>query len=159
MIERQGDLFDTDATYIGHGANCVGVMGAGIAKTLKQFYPHNYNAYYNHCKFGKAHPGGFLVVPERRHDSYDRIFVVNFFTQDKPGPDARYEAVFTSLLNFARIATEDSKRAKYGNRIAIPEIGCGIGGLEWKAVKKLIKTVETIVPEMEFEVWHYAPSV
>lgn len=31
MIEKNGDIFTTDAKYIAHGVNTKGLMGAGIA--------------------------------------------------------------------------------------------------------------------------------
>lgn len=148
MIERKGDVFTTDAKYIGHGVNCKGVMGAGIAKTIREKYPLVYNEYRIVCQTNPPpKTGTYFVYPGR-----DKL-IVNLFTQFNPGPDAAYEWVFLSLLRFSRRASDRIERN--GNLVAIPEIGCGIGGLEWPVVKKIIETVEAIVPEIEYEVWHY----
>jgi O-acetyl-ADP-ribose deacetylase (regulator of RNase III) len=150
MIERNGDVFTTKATYIGHGVNCRGVMGAGIAKTIRDRYPQVYLEYQKVCDSGAGFvPGNFFVYPENGK------VIVNFATQDMPGPDATYDAVFCSLYRFAEVASNPKKLAKYGNVVAIPEIGCGIGGLEWPIVKMLIEAVEEIHPDIVFEVWHY----
>lgn len=148
MIEKNGDVFTTTATYIGHGVNCRGVMGAGIAKTIRERFPQVYNEYKWVCNsaLGLA-PGSYFVYPENGK------LIVNLATQANPGPDATYEWVFTSLLRFSQAAV--SKIKKNGNKVAIPELGCGIGGLEWPVVKKIIEAVEAAVPEIEYEVWHY----
>jgi O-acetyl-ADP-ribose deacetylase (regulator of RNase III) len=158
VIEKQGDVFTTDATYIGHGVNCVGVMGAGIAKTIRDRYPLVYREYKAVCDRGTFRPGDILVLPSRPNNLVKQTtpdkMIVNLATQDKPGPDATYDSVFDSLFKFSVVAAQ--KINKYGKIIAIPEIGCGIGGLEWDKVAKIVETVEYIVPEIEYEVWHYA---
>lgn len=153
MIEKYGDLFDTDAYYIGHGVNTQGVMGAGIAKIFRDKFPHNYSVYKRACDFNTLRPGGHLVVPELEGDQVR--LVVNFASQEQPGPDAEYAWLFDSLYSFANNASELGRLRRYGGRVAIPEIGCGIGGLKWDKVKKIIEVVEMVYPLIEFEVWHY----
>lgn len=152
MIERNGDVFTTEATYIGHGVNCKGIMGAGIAKTIREKFPLVYECYRLDC-FNRPEyfrPGSFSVYAENGKN------IVNLVTQDRPGPNANYIWVFDSLYRFSFNARKSGKIEKYGNVCAIPEIGCGIGGLEWPVVKKIIEAVESAVPEIEYEVWHWA---
>jgi O-acetyl-ADP-ribose deacetylase (regulator of RNase III) len=148
MQHRHGDLFTTDAKIIAHGANTVGVMGAGVAKTLKEKYPKNYKDYYYYCKVQQfARPGEWYA------NDRGGPLILNLFTQDAPGPNARYEWVFSSIMNFLDFYSKTDKR--YGKTIAIPEIGSGIGGLEWAVVEKLLVLTELIYHDFEFEVWHY----
>jgi O-acetyl-ADP-ribose deacetylase (regulator of RNase III) len=156
MIEKTGDLFESDAVYLGHGVNVCGVMGAGIAKTFREKYPHNYTNYKAACEAGRLLPGGFMVVPERSVDRDGLVLITNLASQEKPGADASYNWLFGSLYSWASQAAEPNRLRLYGGRIAIPEIGCGIGGLEWDKVKHIIETVEILYPEITFEVWHYA---
>jgi O-acetyl-ADP-ribose deacetylase (regulator of RNase III) len=153
MIERNGDLFTTTAKVIGHGVNCKGLMGAGIAKTFREKFPANYR-YYNmvcHAATGNLQPGGYVLYHE------DGKMIFNFASQNDPGADASYHWLFSSLfLGAARLNDRKSDLADYGNVIAIPEIGCGIGGLEWYPTRRVIRAVEACVPGIEFEVWHYA---
>lgn len=158
MIERTGDLFDSDAVYLGHGVNTCGVMGAGIAKTFREKFPHNYKNYRAACLSGRLSPGGFMVVPER-NDSGSLVLVTNFASQEKPGADADYKWLFSSLWEWAEKASEPNRLRLYGGTIAVPEIGCGIGGLEWSNVKRIYKAIEDFFPNIVFEVWHYANSV
>lgn len=154
MIEKYGDIFDSDASYIGHGVNCCGVMGAGIAKQFRERFPHNYNNYRAVCQSGSLTPGNFMVVPEQRENGAT-VLVVNFASQEKPGADASYEWLFSSLYRFAVKASREITLNLYGHRVAIPEIGCGIGGLDFNLAAKVIQLVEELVPSIEFEVWHY----
>lgn len=153
MIEKFGNILDTEANYIGHGVNCQGVMGAGIAKQFRERFPINYSVYKQACNGGML---GGAVLPVVDFLDGRKVCVVNFASQYLPGPNARYTHLFESLYEFARQASHDEKIDKWGSVVAIPEIGCGIGGLEWPNVKKIIKAVESIVNnKIEFEVWHY----
>jgi O-acetyl-ADP-ribose deacetylase (regulator of RNase III) len=150
MIEKTGDMFTSDAPALGHGVNCAGVMGAGVAKTFRERYPHNYVNYRAACQSGALRPGMVHVNREKS------VYIINMATQDMPGADATYPRVFEAALNAAQGAV-----TKGVNRVAIPEIGCGIGGLDWVAVKAVLKDVEFIVnyendSDFQWEVWHYA---
>lgn len=151
VILLEGNLFDSDAPALGHGVNCAGVMGAGVAKTFRELYPHNYENYRAACQRKQLKPGQVHVNFE--HSKY----ILNMATQNMPGSDATYPRLFEAALNAAEGAV-----AKGIDRVAIPEIGSGIGGLDWIAVKALLKDVEFIVnfnrePEtFQWEVWHYA---
>lgn len=142
MIKREGSLFDTETKTIGHGVNCVGVMGAGIAKPIKEMFPNNYANYKAACQGGFLVPGETLVCVEYG------LTLFNMATQRKPGRDARYNWVFSATLDAAQTAVTLGL-----DTIAIPMIGCGIGGLKWSKVEKILDTVEFIVPNFEWEVW------
>jgi O-acetyl-ADP-ribose deacetylase (regulator of RNase III) len=153
MISLTGDLFNTDAPYIGHGVNCQGVMGAGIAKTFREKFPNNYKVYKEWCDNGTLRPGGFLLVPEEL-DGQTRL-IVNIASQFMPGADATYENIALAFWKFSQDASRPDRLKRFGNRIAIPEIGCGIGGLEWSKVHAIIHATEIVFPEVEYETWHY----
>lgn len=155
MIEKNGDIFDSSAAYIGHGVNCCGVMGAGIAKAFMQAWPHNYDNYKEACEAGTLLPGGFMVVSERRA-SGELVLVTNLASQNKPGADASYQWLFSSLWSWAEQASEPNRLRLYGGTIAVPEIGCGIGGLEWPKVKRIMEVIEDCFPDIEFEAWHFS---
>lgn len=144
MIERTGDLFDTTMPYLAHGANAVGVMGAGVAKRVKEEYPEKFAAYKDLCSRHKPHE--LVGKVQWCGPGANKPYLVNLFTQDWPGARAEYRWVAGSLLSLATTI-------KGG--VAIPEIGCGIGGLEWPKVEAIVKAVESAYPNVEFEVWHY----
>lgn len=134
MIEHKiGDLLESDEPVIAHGCNTVGVMGAGIARAihLKWGTAKIYEPYEWACSTGE-----FITGSAQRVDVGDKI-VYNLGTQRDPGRNARYWWVMLAMANmFERMAT-------FGEaRVAIPRIGCGIGGLEWEMVEDTIRTVQ-----------------
>lgn len=149
MIKKNGDLFDNETGTIGHGVNCAGVMGAGIAKPIKEMYPNNFLNYRAACRRGLLVPGKTMVNVE------DGVTIFNIASQNKPGRDATYPWAFSSLLDAANQAVEMGL-----DTIAIPMIGCGIGGLDWWAVESILETIEYIVNgnnavanTFQWEVW------
>lgn len=119
------DLFDKgEFEMIGHGANCQGIMGAGIAAQIKERYPAAYYAdiYSSLGPIDKL--GNFTCTPE------EDIF--NFYTQFSPGRNANYIWVRSCLKKFSYCYPHPFK-------IGLPKIGCGIGGLNWEIVKSIIQ--------------------
>ena len=144
MIKRKGDLFSTDARAIGHGVNCQGVMGAGIAKVFKDKFPDNYVNYKRHCELSTLVPGDVYVFERWGRDPH----IFNIASQGAPGRHARYDWLFNGSLKAAQKAVRLD-----ADVIAIPQIGCGIGGLEWDKVETLLLAIEVLVPDFQWEVW------
>lgn len=154
MIERKGNIFDSEAGYIGHGVNTHGVMGAGIAKQFRSIFGEEYYMEYREdCFSGVLVPGDYTSW--RAQLNKQPVIVLNLASQSAPGSNAKYPWLFSSLYGAALFACGPNRMKTYGDTIAIPEIGCGIGGLEWPKAKKVIEAVEYLVPAIEFEVWHY----
>lgn len=131
---RVGDLFQASEIAIAHGCNCQGVMGAGVARTMRELYPSVYDRYAAACYDGQFRVGSAQAVwadPDR--DAGDRL-VYNLGTQQNPGSDATVWGIFLSFANMA----EDAK-TRHINTVAIPRIGCGIGGLTWEEVAPAIE--------------------
>jgi len=147
-------MFTTNAKILGHGVNVDGLMGAGIAKTFAEKYERNLKRYKQACKDKHLNPGGSVIVNE------SGTLILNLASQSRPGRFARYDWLFSSLHGAVeKLMTQEKEVLDlFGSTIAIPEIGCGIGGLEWNKAVYTILTVEKIFPKFEFEVWHYAPT-
>lgn len=142
-IERRtGDLFTTHAPAIGHGVNTTGVMGAGIAKEFRQRFPNMFTAYQQRCRNGALRPGDTYTYPA----GHGR-FVLNLATQDRPGKRARLPWVATAVQSgFEQLATLGV------DWLALPRIGCGIGGLHWGDVEPILIR-EAAERGMTVEIW------
>lgn len=138
---RSGDLFDTELTHLGHGVNVVGVMGAGIAVSFRERYPEMYEDYQEACRENRIQPGSVFPYSE----GGDRIY--NIASQDKPGAHARLEWLRSGLDAALAVVAEYG-----GEGIAIPRIGCGIGGLDWDNVLPIIEELSD-KHDVTVEVW------
>lgn len=155
MIKRKGDVFTTSLDAIGHGVNCLGYMGAGIALPIRKKYPDNFESYHAQCLMKGLRPGGVHIYPANERGRESAYFpnmriLVNMASQDKPGADASYEWLFQSGMAAASQLQEIGLRS-----VAIPQIGCGIGGLEWDKAEKVLEAVEVLNSGFQFEVWKY----
>lgn len=150
MIKRKGNLFDTSLTHIGHGVNTKGVMGAGIAKEFRDRFPENYRVYKEWCDKKLFDPGETIAYLDVDQTNVKTYWVHNIASQDKPGANARYDWLESALWRSVEIVVEKGETS-----IAIPLIGCGIGGLEWSRVEDILFTIEESVPYFDFEVWKY----
>ena len=50
----KGNILESDAEALVNPVNCVGVMGAGLAKQFKAKYPEMFDKYKELCKQGKC---------------------------------------------------------------------------------------------------------
>jgi O-acetyl-ADP-ribose deacetylase (regulator of RNase III) len=116
----EGDLFGSSIPALAHGVNCRGVMGAGIAVQFRARWPQMYESYRRRCLRGHMLPGDVLAW---KTDSGTVIF--NLATQDRPGANAQpwmITAAVGRMIQEAFYLYETTE-------IAMPRIGCGIGGL------------------------------
>lgn len=131
----KGDLLnayeDSNVIAIAHQVNCQGVMGAGLAKQIRNSYPEVYVNYKKACDNLNDLLGKIQVIGVG-----NRRAVVNMFAQDGYGRGGLYTDY--SALQSCFVKLRDSLRGP----VAIPRgIGCGLAGGEWDKVKNIIKHV------------------
>lgn len=124
-----GDLFDLGLPAIGHGCNCAGSMGAGIAAEFKRRFPAMYQEYRRRCRQGNFQLGDIFVW-----DQEPDLVVYNLATQPVPRPSATLQAIDTSI----RAALADAEQRGL-SRLAAPRIGAGLGGLAWPDVAAVLR--------------------
>lgn len=146
IIEKEGNIFDSLANAISQGVNIRGLMGAGLAKEFRSRRPNMYADYKIACDLGELQAGSF----HRYFDVASGQWIYNIASQDDPGPNARY----TWLVEGLR-ATLNDLRNQGLRSLAVPQIGCGIGGLEWGTVRWLIGLLADDYPEITIELWTY----
>jgi O-acetyl-ADP-ribose deacetylase (regulator of RNase III) len=140
----RGDMFFSKMQTLTISVNCVGVMGKGLASTAKYRFPDVYVHYQEVCR--------------KKQLSFDRPYllkressVVSQLADDLPGEDL-------SPTWFLLFATKDHWRnsSKLENiekgldwlvkhyqtegiqSLALPALGCGLGGLSWEVVGPLM---------------------
>lgn len=115
--------------------NCKGVMGAGLAKQIKEKYPEVFARYKDVCKIGAAKLGACNYIPTK-----DKRICINMFAQDGYGKNKRYTDydAFKKCLN--HIAFFMNFHPKNKQNIAFPYgIGCGLAGGDWYIILGMLK--------------------
>lgn len=155
MIEyRVGDLFEYEGEAIAHGCNTKGLMGAGVAKIVADRYPEVLHYYQATCGPYASAVRRFVPGDAQVCGTPSGVYVVNLATQDHPGAHATYWWVMLSMANmFERL------RLLEVDAVAIPRIGCGIGGLVWHGVEEVIKVAQANVPGVKVVVYTHPGEV
>ncbi|SMG47815.1 type II toxin-antitoxin system antitoxin DNA ADP-ribosyl glycohydrolase DarG [Dethiosulfovibrio salsuginis] len=132
MIEyKSGDILSEDVEALVNTVNCVGVMGRGIALQFKKAYPDNFKIYKKACDEKRVEPGkmtvyetGLLTNPK---------LIINFPTKRHWRNSSTINDIEIGLKALIELVKNQGIKS-----IAIPPLGCGLGGLEWSDVKPRI---------------------
>lgn len=143
MIEHTaGNILFSDAHALVNPVNCVGVMGAGLAEQFKRAYPQNYEAYKRLARNGHIRPGNVYV--------YDvgPKYIINFPTKRHWRDASRIEDIDAGLSDLVKQIS--SRRIA---SIAIPPLGCGLGGLDWDVVRPRIELACATLRNVRFLIY------
>ena len=141
IFPTSGNLLDADTQALVNPVNCVGVMGKGLALQFKQVFPQNYAAYRAACGRGEVQPGRMFVTETGAQTGPQ--FLINFPTKRDWRSASRLDDIETGLTALvAEVEVRDIRS------LALPALGCGLGGLEWDTVRPLIVDVFSLVPEV-----------
>ncbi len=127
-----GDLFsEPDLEALAHGCNCAGAMGRGVAVEFRKRYPRMYDEYKKLCRDGKFALGDVFCW---QHQS---VTIFNLGTQKSWRTKAELWAVEQAVEKMVEQA-----QALGIQRIGLPRIGAGLGGLQWDLeVRPLLKRI------------------
>jgi len=149
IMYNKGNLLESDAEAVVNTVNTVGVMGKGIALQFKRAFPENFRAYERACKHGEVQLGRMFVY--ETNTLHGPRFIINFPTKRHWKESSRLADIRAGL----RGLIESVQKLKIKS-IAIPPLGCGLGGLDWNEVCPLIE--KAFEPLQEVEVILYAPA-
>ncbi len=128
---KYGDIFDiADVTSYAHGCNCAGAMGKGIALQFKAKFPEMYVEYKRLCDNGEFNPGDVYAY------NYGPGYVFNLGTQATWRTKAKLEYIESASGKMMEIAESVGV-----DKIVLPAIGAGLGGLLWEDVKQTLEKV------------------
>lgn len=151
MKEITKSLFETDTEALVNAVNCVGVMGKGIALQFKRKFSDEYfKAYKNACQNRELVIGKVQVFELKNTLAEARVFasvprfIINFPTKNHWRERSRIEYIESGLESL----TEAVERYEIKS-IAMPALGCGLGGLVLEDVKPLIERAFGRMPNVE----------
>lgn len=130
----KGNLFTTTAPIIAHGCNAQGVMGSGVAKEIKTLYPEAYQMYVDsYNSYG-------LVLGSVLFAKSNQRVIANCITQQYYGRTGNRYVNYGAIAN---CLTAISIYAKFNqlSTVAMPTIGCGLGGGKWNIIKELVEQI------------------
>ncbi len=119
-----GDMFSSNAQTLVNTVNCVGVMGKGVALAFKERFSEMYEEYVRLCNAKRVHLGEPYLYRQLAGP-----WVLNFPTKDHWRSVSKLSDIVNGLKYLERHYEE------WGiTSLAVPPLGCGQGGLEWRVV-------------------------
>ena len=140
---KQGNILTTDAEVLVNTVNTVGVMGKGIALQFKKAFPDNYEAYKKACKDGLLKPGHMFTF--KRRTLPNPRYIINFPTKRHWKAKSKLTDIKDGLIDLVKEV--NNLKAK---SVAVPPLGCGLGGLNWAIVYPLMKEAFANSPNVEW---------
>jgi len=130
-------LFDSDADALVNPVNCHGVMGKGIAKEFSKRFPEILSPYKEACAKHILRPGMIMKIkmcikPELFMINHPTIIL--FATKDHWRNPSKLEWIREGATELLNRASEWNLKS-----IAMPLIGCGLGGLNWSDVQPILE--------------------
>jgi O-acetyl-ADP-ribose deacetylase (regulator of RNase III) len=128
----RGDIFEVrQAEALVNPTNCVGVMGRGVALAMKNRFPWCFGPYRQACAAGTHRPGTILWVPNPG-EGWPRG-IVHLPTKRHWRQPSVIGDVRSGVEALVTWADHEAIRS-----VAVPALGCGLGGLEWDQVRSLM---------------------
>jgi O-acetyl-ADP-ribose deacetylase (regulator of RNase III) len=128
ITQGTGNLLTQDVDALVNTVNTEGIMGKGIALQFKKAWPAMFKDYEAACKRGDVTLGrmhvwetGSLTGPR---------YIINFPTKGHWRARSKLVDIETGLRDLTRVIRELGITS-----IAIPPLGCGNGGLDWREVE------------------------
>jgi len=126
-MPQGSNMFKSDADALICPVNCVGTLGAGLARVFAAKYPD-------------------MVQPYEYACGIERIAIGRVFTIDLGDVDIvcvptknhwRNDSILEDVLKAIEALVVEAERQKW-RVMSVPALGCGLGNLEWEPVKEAL---------------------
>ncbi len=149
---KTGNILQEQTDAIINTVNCVGIMGRGIALQFKQMYPENFKAYKQACDKGEVEPGKMFIYNSGL--LFNPKYIINFPTKRHWKGKSRVQDIKSGL-----VALKDDIINYEIKSIAIPPLGCGLGGLNWDEIKPIIEQVLGDLHDVKIVIYEPANNI
>lgn len=130
------DILEMKVDLIAHQVNTQGIMGGGLAKSIREKYTGVYSGYKGVCDLHDEDLLGNILITK----ATDNITIINLFAQEYAGGPGRltdYDSLRESLTR-----TYNLMKAQNLKSIALPfNLGCGLAKGSWEVVEKIIEDI------------------
>jgi O-acetyl-ADP-ribose deacetylase (regulator of RNase III) len=128
----KGDILQSTDDAVVNPVNCVGVMGAGLAKQFRDKYPDMFADYKLACAKKEIKIGVMWIY----YSGPDSQIIINFPTKKHWNDPSKLSYIHDGLISLKRTISYYHLKS-----ISIPKIGAGLGGLDWVEVKAEIEKI------------------
>jgi O-acetyl-ADP-ribose deacetylase (regulator of RNase III) len=162
MIEfRTGSIFDSGAQALVNPVNCHGVMGKGLAKEFDSKFPVTTSICKNIASRESLLMGKTYTISAKPADRgtagiADKkfpLYIIHFPTKAHWSNKSDINDIVRGLRCLAHDLVVCNVKT-----VAIPALGCGLGGLDWKDVKPLMVEFHDYIQMWEVNVYAYEPQ-
>jgi O-acetyl-ADP-ribose deacetylase (regulator of RNase III) len=140
-MTQRGLLSAANTEALVNTVNCVGVMGRGIALQFRKAFPENFKVYKAACEHEEVRPGKMLVF-ETGLLTGPR-YIINFPTKRHWKGKSQMKDIAAGL---PALVEEIQRRGI--RSVAVPPLGCGLGGLDWSKVRPKIEQALAKLPDV-----------
>jgi O-acetyl-ADP-ribose deacetylase (regulator of RNase III) len=141
-----GNLFDSSAQALVNPVNCVGTMGAGLAREFRLRFPEMHADYLSRCARGEVRIGELTAFHERD------TLIINFPTKHDWRERSKLAHIESGLHVLRQLILENELES-----VAIPALGCGLGGLSWTQVEPRIRVLLCTLTKVRLELYPPQP--
>jgi O-acetyl-ADP-ribose deacetylase (regulator of RNase III) len=142
-----GNLLKEDVDALVNTVNTQGIMGKGIALQFKKAWPEMFKSYEAACKRGEVTLGrmhvwetGSLAGPR---------YIINFPTKGHWRSRSKIADIEAGLNDLTQVIRERGITS-----IAIPPLGCGNGGLDWREVEpRMLRSLKPLADTVEIRIF------
>jgi O-acetyl-ADP-ribose deacetylase (regulator of RNase III) len=146
LLNARGNLLDSNCQVLVNAVNCVGVAGAGLALQFKQRFPEQVAEYSAFCRTGRMKPGVLheALLPDGRS-------IVSLPTKRHWRERSLLGDVKVGLQALREYCEETQPTS-----LALPALGCGLGGL---LDAEVTEAVEQYMSGLPFSIHVYGLNV
>lgn len=130
LMPPDANIFASRATALVNPVDCTGAQGKGLALEFRRRWPHAASVYKTECARGEVSVGRVLMFPLNNGKT-----VVFFPTKRHWREKSGMSIVAGGLMDLDHRLSQSRIHS-----VAIPALGCGLGGLDWLDVLPLLNT-------------------
>ncbi len=147
ISDVSGNLLEAKVQALVNPVNTKGVMGKGLALQFKQQFPSVFRIYNADAKQGEVRLGEMHVVPLKRLGDGPK-WVINFPTKGHWRSSSRLGDIESGLSDLVETVRRHDIKS-----LALPPLGCGLGGLDWKDVRPMIENAFRLLPDVDVQLY------
>jgi O-acetyl-ADP-ribose deacetylase (regulator of RNase III) len=138
MSSNSPNLLNDDSDVLVCTTNAMGVMGKGIALDFAKRWPSIVSPYKEACQKRLLKGGACCLfhLPTQDLFSPHKRYWAAFCTKHDWRQPSQYEWVESGMRQLV-----SEMESNHLTSVAIPALGCGLGGLQWTKVKTIIEEV------------------